>query len=195
MFIVSIVSSLSDCWKDPKILSLWYSYWKKIQDKKELYHFYWCTNVCFAVLVSMTLCFCLSGYRSLSFFLFSPFFSFCTISYFQSTKIIKNNEVIPQRMAFLCFVRRTDCSLASYSILFFLFFQSVPMMLIAFSAGMNFTLLLPYWDRLCIERCVISFLSLDLLHYLNYLKEWLMLIIQYDNSISCSFRWWLNKFL
>lgn len=166
MFIVSIVSSLSDCRKDQKIPSLWYSYRRKIQDKKKWYHFYRCKNVCFAVLVSMTL-FAFVFLDTEVFLLIYLFFSFVQ----SAEKSYKNNEVIPQRMAFSCAAGRTDCSLASYSILFFLFFQSVPMMLIPISAGMNFTLLLSCWDRLCIKRCVLSFLSLDLLHHLNYLKE------------------------
>lgn len=130
--------------------------------------------VCFVVLVSMLL-FALAAvfldtevYLSLSSFTFF----FCTISY-RSQKSLKDNEVVPQRMSFWYFVRSTDCSLAPHSMLFFLFFQSVPMLLIAISAGMNFSLLVPSWVRLCIERCVLSFLSLvlDFPNHLNYLKE------------------------
>lgn len=123
---------------------------------------------------SASFCFscCLSRYRSLSFSFFLLFFFLYNQLLFRAQKLSKNNEMVPQRMTFWCFVKRADCSLASDSILFFLFFQSIPMLLIAISAGMNFSLLVPNWDRLCIERCVFSFLSLvlDQLNYLNYLK-------------------------
>lgn len=109
------------------------------------------------ILYALSVCwFCLRCCLSLIFFLS---FFFLVQSFFRAQKSMKNNEMVLRRMAFWCFLRRTYCSLASYSILFFLFFQSVPMLLTAISTGTNFSSLVPRCDIFCIEMCTFLFMS------------------------------------
>lgn len=147
-------------------------YSTKCSDTILIHHCYWCKILCCVALMSTLLfCFslCISRYRRCWLFLFSYFFFFFCLGglgrggksvTFQSTKIIKKKKekknsaskddtlMFCEDRLFIRFIFNTS--------LYFLS-KCLSMLLMAICAGMNFSLLVPSWDRLCTEICEFSF--------------------------------------